>query len=53
MKRATLSARRVFNEYLREKDESEPKTKEEICNVLKLFYVEARKQMELPIARTV
>ena len=42
-KRATLSARRVFNEYLWEKDVSEPKTKQEICNVLKLFYVEARK----------
>ena len=42
-KRATHSARRVFNEYLKEKHESEPKTKEQICNGLKLFYVEAWK----------
>ena len=33
-KRATLSAGRVFEAYLQEKDEEEPKTKEEICNVL-------------------
>ena len=42
-KRATRSARRVFNDYLKEKHESEPKTKEQICNALKLFCVEARK----------
>ena len=41
-KRATRLARRVFNEYLKEKHESEPKTKEQICNALKLFYIEAR-----------
>ena len=33
-----------FNQaFLQEKDEEELKTKAEFCNVLKLFYVEARK----------
>ena len=36
-KRTTFSARRVFEAYLQEKEEEEPKTKTEICNVLKLF----------------
>ena len=44
-KRATLSTRRVFEAYLHEKDEEEPKTKAEICNALKLFYAEARKAL--------
>ena len=42
-KRPTLSAGRVFEAYLQEKDEQEPKTKAEICNVLELFNVDARK----------
>ena len=42
-KRATLSASSVFEVYLQEKDEEEPKTKAEIFNALKLFYFEARK----------
>ena len=38
-----LCQRRVFEAYLQEKDKEEPKTKAEICNVLELFYVDARK----------
>ena len=40
-KRATKSALKVFHQYLKEKKADEPQTT--LANVLKLFYVEARK----------
>ena len=43
MSSGSLAAKRVFQAYSHEKDKEEPKTKAQICNVLKLFYVEARK----------
>ena len=42
-KRATKTVLRVLQQYLKEKKVSEPQTKDGISNVLKLFYVEARK----------
>ena len=42
-KRATKTALRVLQQYLKEKKVSEPQTKDGISNVLKLFYAEARK----------
>ena len=42
-KRATKSALKVFQQYLKEKKADEPQTKDTLANVLKLFYAEARK----------
>ena len=42
-KRATKTALRVLQQYLKEKKVPEPQTKDGISNVLKLFYAEARK----------
>ena len=42
-KRATKSALKVFHQYLKGKKADEPQTKDTLANVLKLFYVEARK----------
>ena len=42
-KRATKSALKVFQQYLKEKKADEPQTKDTLANVLKLFYTEARK----------
>jgi hypothetical protein len=42
-KRSTKTALRVFHEYLKEKNISEPQTKESTANVLKMFYAETRK----------
>ena len=40
---ATKSALKVFHQYLKGKKADEPQTKDALANVLKLFYVEARK----------
>ena len=42
-KRATKSALKVFQQYLKEKKADEPQTRDTLANVLKLFYAEARK----------
>ena len=42
-KRATKSALKVFQQYLKEKKADEPQTKDTLANMLKLFYAEARK----------
>ena len=43
IKRASKSALKVFHQYLKGKKADEPQTKDTLANVLKLFYVEARK----------
>ncbi|KAJ7377167.1 BTB/POZ domain-containing protein kctd1 [Desmophyllum pertusum] len=51
-KRATKTALTVLQQYLKEKKLSEPQTKDGISNVLKLFYVEARKLDGTPYSRS-
>ena len=42
-KRATKSALKVFQQYLKDKKADEPQTRDTLADVLKLFYAEARK----------
>ena len=43
-KRSTKVAKKLFYEYLKEKNIQEPHDKKELAQVLKSFYVEARKK---------
>ena len=43
-KRSTKVAKKLFYEYLKEKNIQEPHNKKELVQVLKSFYVEARKK---------